>query len=469
MTASPRIPEAARRGWILAAMGCALGIVLLDEVLVGVALPTIREELGLSEVLTRWVVNAYVLAIAAFVATTGRLGDILGHRQVFIGGGAALCLGSLGAGLADSATVMLTSRAVEGLGAATMISLSIAMTGIAFGDHERGEAIGRYGLIAAVLAAISPLLGGVLVDLVSWRGIFLLNVPLMLALMVVVAIFWRDVESIAARPRLDLAGLSALLAFVVPLVIALMEAPARGWGSAEIVVLFAISAAGLVLFISIERRVRDPLINPELLRPPTVVGANAVIFCAQFSKIAVLVFGTLLLQDRLGLSPLGAGVALLAAMVPQVAMSITSGRLTDRLGPRRPMLGGVAVMVVALLWLAVFSSQDRYVLLLPGLLLFGASISFFFNPGYTTILSAVAAGQRGEASGVTSTCRQLGGALAVAVLGAVQASTGGFGAVFAVAAGITVAVWFIGYLLIDRRPALDAATDAAAAAPARAR
>jgi EmrB/QacA subfamily drug resistance transporter len=444
-------------------MGVALGIVLLDEVLVGVALPTIREELGLSELLTRWVVNAYVLAVAAFVAAAGRLGDIVGHRPVFIAGGAALCLGSLGAGFADSATVMLASRAVEGVGAATMLSLSIAMTGIAFADHERGEAIGLYGLIAAILAAVSPLIGGVLTDLVSWRGIFFLNVPLMLGLMVVVAIFWRDVEVATARPRLDLGGLAALLGFVVPLVIALMEAPERGWGSAEVLVLFAISAAVLALFVSIERRVRDPLINLELLRPPTVVGANAVIFCAQFSKVAVLVFGTLLLQDRLGLSPLGAGVALLAAMVPQVVVSVASGRLTDRLGPRRPMLGGVAVMVVALLWLAVFSSQDRYVLLLPGFLLFGASIPFFYNPGYTTILNAVAAGQRGEASGVTSTGRQLGGALAVAVLGAVQAATDGFAAVFAVAAAITVAVWFTAYLLIDQRTAFEGAAVAPAA------
>jgi predicted MFS family arabinose efflux permease len=307
-------------------------------------------------------------------------------------------------------------------------------------------------LIAAILAAVSPLVGGVLTDLVSWRGIFLINVPLMLALMLVVAIFWRDVKVTAARPRLDLAGLGALLGFVVPLVVALMEAPDRGWGATLVLGLFAVSAGGLGLFIFIERRVRDPLINLELLRPPSVVGANAVVFCAQFSKVAVLVFGTLLLQDRLGLSPLGAGVALLAAMVPQVVMSIWSGRLTDRLGPRRPVLGGVAVMVVALLWLAVFSSHG-YVLLLPGLLLWGASIPFFYNPGYTTILNAVAAGQRGEASGVTSTGRQLGGALAVAVLGAVQASAGGFAAVFVISAAITVAVWIAAYLLIDRRAA----------------
>ena len=462
-TGMSRIPEAVGRWWILAAMGSALGIVLLDEVLVGVALPTIRQELGLSAVGSRWVVNSYVLAVAAFVAAAGRLGDILGHRWVFIGGGAALCLGSLGAGFADSATVMFASRAVEGAGAATMLSLSIAMTGIAFADHERGAAIGRYGLIAAIVAAVSPLVGGVLTDLVSWRGIFFLNVPLMLAVMAIVALLWRDAEPATARPRFDLGGFAALLAFLVPLVMALMEAPERGWGSMAVLALFAVAGAGLGLFLAIERRVPDPLINLELLRPPTVVGANSVIFCAQFAKIAVIVFGTLLLQDRLGLSALGAGTAMLAAMIPQVFMSISSGRLTDRLGPRRPMLSGIAGMVVALAWLAVFSSQDGYLLLLPGFLLFGASIPFFYNPGYTTILNAVAASQRGEASGVTSTGRQLGGALAVAVLGAVQAATDGFAAVFAVAAAITVAVWFTAYLLIDRRTAFEGAAVAPAA------
>src|SRR5215204_3150320 len=203
MTGSARIREAARRWWIIAAMGSSLGIVLLDEVFVGVALPTIREELGLSAVGSRWVVNSYVLAVVAFVAAAGRLGDILGHRWVFIGGGAALCLGSLGAGFADSATVMFARRAVEGAGAATMLSLSIAMTGIAFADHERGAAIGRYGLIAAIVAAVSPLVGGVLTDLVSWRGIFFLNVPLMLAVMAIVALLWRDLEPATPRPRFD--------------------------------------------------------------------------------------------------------------------------------------------------------------------------------------------------------------------------------------------------------------------------
>jgi len=460
------ISEATRRWWIVAAMGSSLGIVLLDEVLVGVALPTIRDELGLSQVGAQWVVNAYVLALTAFVAAAGRLGDIFGHRWVFTAGGAAVCAGSLGAGLADAAGWLIASRIVEGLGAATILSLSLAMTGIAFGEHERGTAVGVYGFIAAILAAVGPILGGVLTDLVSWRWIFFLNLPLMLAILAVVAVVWRDAPAAAVRPRLDVAGFAAFLGFLVPLVVALMEAPEWGWGSAPVLALFAASAAGLALFVSIERRVRDPLIDVGLLRPQ-FVGANLVILCAQFSKMAVLVFGALLLQDRLGMSALAAGTALLVAMIPPVITSLWSGRLTDRIGPRLPILAGVTVMVAALLWLAVFASQDSYALLVPGFLLWGIALSFLFNPAYATILGAVAAGQRGQASGVTATGRQLGGALAVAVLGAVLLSAGGFPAVFAVAAAVTVVGWVATYFLIDR-PAPSGRAPVAASAPVRA-
>jgi predicted MFS family arabinose efflux permease len=288
----------------------------------------------------------------------------------------------------------------------------------------------------------------------------------MLAVLAVVALAWRDAPAAAARPRLDVAGFAAFLGFLVPLVIALMEAPEWGWGSAPVLGLFAASAAGLALFVSIERRVRDPLIDVGLLRPQ-FVGANLVILCAQFSKMAVLVFGALLLQDSLGMSALEAGTALLVAMIPPVVTSLWSGRLTDRTGPRVPILAGVAVMITALLWLAVFASQETYLLLAPGFLLWGVAISFLFNPAYATILGAVAAGQRGEASGVTATGRQLGGAIAVAVLGAVLLSAGGFAAVFAVAAAVTVGVWVATWFLIDR-PAPSGRAPVAASAPVRA-
>jgi EmrB/QacA subfamily drug resistance transporter len=459
--------EEGRRWWIVAAMGVSLGIVLLDEVMVGVALPTIRDELGLSQVLAQWVVNAYVLALTAFVAAGGRLGDLFGHRPVFITGATIVAAGSLAAGLAESGGWLLASRAVQGLGTATILSLSIAMIGIAFPERERGKAIGTYGLIAAILAAIGPFLGGLLTDAASWRWIFFLNVPMLAAVIAIVALAWRDPKGATARASLDLRGLAVLLVVLVPLVIALMQSPEWGWGSTEVIALIAVSAAALPIFISIERRVANPLIQVGLLRAPTVVGSNLVIFSAQFSKLAVLVFGATYLQDTLDMSPLQAGTALLAALVPTLLTARLSGALTDRYGPRTPTLAGVASTVVALVWLTLVTPAESYLLMLPGLMLWGVSLSFLFNPSYTAVLNSVAAEQRGEASGVTTSGRMLGGTLAVAVLGAVLVSTGSFSAVFAIAAGVTAAVWVAAYLLIDH-PARKGARVAAPRVPVEA-
>jgi EmrB/QacA subfamily drug resistance transporter len=450
MSSRLRIDDANRRWWILAATGGSLGIVLLDETMVGVALPTIRDELGLSQLLAQWVVNAYVLALTVFVAAAGRLGDIFGHRPVFIAGAAILGAGALVSGLAGGGAGIIVGRAVQGLGSAAILSLGIAMTGIVFSVRERGLGLGIYGVIGAAAAAVAPFLGGVLTDLASWRWIFLLNLPLVTAVIAIISLSWREPEGATEHTSLDIRGLVLLPAFLVPLVLALMQGPEWGWGSMAVVGLLTFSAVTLVLFVSVERRSPDPLIDLGLLRLPTLVGANLVIFCAQFSKMAVIVFGALFLQDRLGMSPLLAGTALLAAFMPTLLTSVWSGSLTDRRGSRLPTLVGVAVTVASLLWLAILLPAERYLLLLPGLFVWGAALSFLFTPPQTAIMNSVAARKRGEAAGIASTGRQLGGALAVATLGAVFVGTGSFAAVFWIAAGVTAVVWVAGLVLIER-------------------
>jgi EmrB/QacA subfamily drug resistance transporter len=448
--ARPRIDDSNRRWWILAATGGSLAIVALDEVLVGVALPTIRDELGMSQLLSQWVVGAYVLALTVSVAAAGRLGDLIGHRPMFIAGAAILVVGSVAAGLAQGSASMIAARAVQGLGSAAIFSLGVAMTGIAFPERQRGVAFGIYGLVGASASATAPFLGGLLTDTVSWRGIFFVTVPLIIAVSVILALAWREPERSTPRPAFDARGLALLLLFLVPLVVALMQAPDWGWGSAAVIALLALAAIALPLFVRVEQRAEDPLIEIDLLRRATLIGADLVYFCGQFAKITVLVFGALYLQDRLGMSPLVAGVALLAATLPLVMTAIWAGRLTDRHGPRLPMLIGVTAMTAGLAWLAIFVPGESYPLLLPGLVLWGLSLAFFYTPPQTALMNAVAATQRGEVAGVAATGRMLGGVLAVAVLGGVLVATDSYSAVFWLGAAVTAAVWVGAFLLVER-------------------
>lgn len=437
----------------MAATGSALGIVLLEEVLVGIALPTIRDDLGMSQLAAQWIVTAYVLALTAFVATGGRLGDMFGHGRVFIGGAALLAAGSVGAGVAPTGEWLIASRAVQGLGTAAMLSLSVAMTGIAFPTGQRGLAIGVYGVIGAVAAAMGPLLGGLLTDLASWRWVFLLNVPLVFGVVAILAAAWREPEQAVRRGSFDVAGLLLLLAFLVPLILALMQAPEWGWSSPIVIALLVLAGLAAIAFAWAEERRPDPLLQISLLRRPTVVGANLVLSCAQFSKIAVVVFGALFLQDRLGMSPLLAGVAMLPAMIPVVLISVWVGRLTDRYGSRLPTLAGVAIMAVGLGSMAALIPSETYLAIAPGFVLWGFTLTFFITPPQTALLNAVAAEQRGEISGVASTGRMVGSALAIAILGGVFVATDSFTLVFTIAAAVTVGVWLAALLLIDPRSA----------------
>ncbi len=434
------------------ATGTSLGVVILDEVMVGIALPTIRDELGLSQLGAQWVLNSYALALTVFVAAGGRLGDLFGHRRIFMIGVGVMIAGSVGAGLAQSEGWILSARAVQGAGAAILYPLGFAMTGIVFSDRERGKGIAVAGLVSAFLAASGPFVGGLLTDVVSWRLIFFVNVPLLLAAAIAIAFAWREPERRSARPSFDGRGLVMLGAFLVPLVVALMQAPDWGIRSPAVLLLLALSAVALAAFIWTERRVAAPLLELGQLRRPTVVGANLAIFASQFSKIGVLVFGALFLQDRLGMSPLLAGTAMLATVVPWLITGIWSGLLTDRFGPRLPTLAGVAALVASLAWLALSISAESYFALLPGLILWGLALPFVFNPPITAILNAVGAEQRGEASGVMSTGRQLGGVLAVAVLGASFVVNESFAAVFWISTAVTIGIWVAAYLLLDRPP-----------------
>ena len=447
------ITDSNRKWWILVAAGSSLAIVLLDEIFIGVALPTIRDELGLSQLTAQWVVNAYVLALAASVAAAGRLGDLLGHGRVFVAGGVILLISTAAGGVAESGGWLIAARAAQGVGTATLLSLGIAMIGIAFPERERGQAVGLWGLLGAVPSAFAPIVGGVLTDVASWRWIFFILLPLIAVVIAVMALAWREPERATERKTFDSTGLALLLLFVIPLVLALMQAPEWGWGSPSVLTLIGVAGLALVAFIRVETRSSSPLIDLRLLRRPTVLGADLIIFCAQFTKLAILIFGALFLQDILGLSALQAGFALLAAVAPSVLTAVSAGRSADRYGSRGPMLAGVAGTGIALIWVSLATFGDSYAWLVPGFVLWGIALPFLFNPAYTAVMNSVAPESRGQAAGVATTGRQLGGVLAVAVLGAVLIGTDDFALVFALSAAVTFAVGIAAYFLVEHRPA----------------
>jgi len=450
MAARLGINDGNRRWWILVAAGGSLVIVALDETMVGVALPTIRDEFGMSQTLSQWVINAYVLTLTAFVAAGGRLGDMVGHGPMFVGGAVVLGVGTLMVGFAPSSGWILAGRATQGLGSATLFALALAMIGIAFPPGQRGIAFGIYGLMGASANFSAPLVAGALTDFASWRWMFFASLPVLIVIAVVVAVAWREPSRQREVQTFDGRGLAILLVVLVPLVFALMQGPDWGWGSSAVIGLLALSAIALPVFVFAEQRARDPLINLKLIGNPTVVGSDIVYFAGQFTKLAVLVFGALYLQDRLDFSPLQAGAALLAATVPLPMTAILAGRLTDRYGPRQPILWGSAAMIAALLWIALVIPGDNYLLVAPGFVIWGLSLNFFYTPPQTAIMNAVPAESRGETAGVAATARMLGGTLAVAILGSVLVATESFAAVFWITAGVLIAAWIAAYALVER-------------------
>ena len=405
-----------RKWWILAAMGAILGVILLDETVVGVALPTIQIDLAMSEVGSHWVVNIYMLALAALAAAAGKFGDIVGHRTLMITGLLVFGLASLACGFADSGAFLIAARGIQGIGAAIIFPSSLAMITIVFPDNQRGMALGVYGAIGTTFLALGPFVGGLLTDLASWRWIFWINPPIVVLVALVVAVKWNEADAPPTREPFDKAGLLALIGGLSALVFGLMQGPDWGWSDPAIV---ASLVAGVVLlagFVFIELRRRSaPLIEVALFRNPTFSACNLVIFLAQYSKMAVFVFGALYLQDILRLSALEAGLALLPTVAPQVVTAPLAGRITDRYGERWPSIAGVLAILAGTLWIAIATYADNYALMFPGLLFWGLSMSFLFLPPQRAVMNAVAPSQQGQAGGIAMSAQLLGAALGMAV------------------------------------------------------
>ncbi len=405
--------------WTLGAMCFALFMIMLDNTVVNVALPSIQNDLGSSLSGLEWTVNGYTLSIAVLLATGGRLGDIFGRRRVFLIGVIVFTVSSIAAGLAPGTAALIVSRITQGIGAALMMPATLSIVTNAFEPHERGKAIGTWAGVSALALAIGPVLGGLLTEHVSWRAIFFLNVPVGVAAVIATLFAVRESRDEGVGREVDYLGVGTLTAGLTALVLALIEGNSWGWGSAAIVGLFATSIVMLTAFVVIEQRVKAPVVEFPLFASRNFIGANLVALIVTFAMLAQFFFIAIYMQDILGLSPLEAGVRFLPATLMIVAIAPIAGRLTDRIGPRWLIGTGLTLVSGALYWLTTIEVTTTYGDIWPSFILMGVGMALVMSPMSTAAMNAVAVTKAGVASGILSMSRMIGGTMGVAVIGAV--------------------------------------------------
>jgi EmrB/QacA subfamily drug resistance transporter len=421
---SLQMNEDNRRWWALGAMCFALFMIMLDNTVVNVALPSIQRSLHASTASLEWTVNAYTLSFAVLLVTGGRLGDLFGRRKVFLAGVIVFACSSGAIGFSPNDTWLVGWRAVQGVGSAMMMPGTLSIITNAFPPAERGKAIGTWAGVSALALAIGPVLGGFLVETVSWQSIFFLNLPVAAGAIVVTLFAVRESRDESVAQRVDVRGVLTLTSGLAALVLALVEGNEWHWGSARELALFAIAAVGLTAFGFVERRQSSPMVDFGFFRSRTFLGANIVAFIVSFAMLAMFFFMALYMQNVLHYSPLQAGLRFLPSTLMIVLIAPLSGRLADRVGPRPLMTFGLLCVSGALFWQSQLTVSSGYGALLPGFVLMGIGMAFVMSPMSMAAMNSVAQAKAGVASGILSMNRMVGGTFGVAVLGAMVATLG---------------------------------------------
>lgn len=405
-----------RPWWTLAGTSAGLFLLMLDSTVVALALPSIRHDIGASATGLQWVMNGYLLAIAALVVTAGRLGDMFGRKRLFLAGMCVFALGSILSGAADDELVLIGGRVVQGLGAAPMLPLSLAIVCNAFPAGEQARALGIWAGISALALGIGPLAGGLLVDL-DWRLIFWINLPIAALGIAITALAAPESTDPGSGRRVDLAGLAALGIGLTAIVLALVQA--QVFAAAAIAALALFGLLCLYAFWRIEHRSPDPIVDFWLFRNGPYFGASAAAFALVGAYWSVMFFQPQYLQDVRGHSAIVSGLMILPVTVPMIFVSPFSGRLIARFGARALMTAGMILGVVGLLALTQIGAASSYALLLAGYLPFGVALGLVYAPMSTAAMAAMPAEKVGIASGVLAMDRVMAGTLALAATGAV--------------------------------------------------
>jgi EmrB/QacA subfamily drug resistance transporter len=409
-----------RTRWFALVVLCAGDLmIVLDVTIVGVALPSIREDLGFSETSLAWVVNAYLLTFGGFLLLGGRLGDIFGHRRLFLIGIALFTLASLACGLANSQGVLVGARAVQGLGGAVVSAVALSLIVTLFTEPaERAKAMGVFGFVAAGGGSIGVLLGGVLTDVLDWHWIFLVNLPIGIAVFAFCLVLLPGGRLEAASRRLDVAGAVTVTASLMIAVYAIVNGNEVGWATFRTIGLLAAALVLLAAFLGIEARVRAPLMPLGLFRLRNIAVSNVVGVLWAGAMFAWFFLSALYLQLVLGYSPLQVGLAFLPANLIMGAFSLgLSAKLVLRFGIRPPLAAGLLLAALGLVLFARAPVDGNFAVdVLPSMILLGLGAGMAFNPVLLAAMSDVEPSDAGLASGLVNTSFMMGGALGLAVL-----------------------------------------------------
>ncbi len=443
-----RLDEHSRPWWTLIGACSGLFLLMLDSTVVALALSSVRADLSASATELQWVMNGYLLTIAVLVVTAGRLGDMFGRKRVFSVGMVLFAAGSVLSGAAQDPTMLIGGRVLQGVGAAPMLSLSLAIVCNVFPAAQQPRALGIWAAVSAVALAIGPVVGGVLIEL-DWRLIFWINLPVAAAGLAIVIAATPESTDPGAGRHVDLGGLLTLGAGLGAVVLAMVQS--REWPASVTAALAVFGVLALVAFAAIERRVREPIVEFALFRNGPYFGASAAAFAVVGSYWAVMFFQPQYLQDARGHSAILSGLLILPVTAPMVFISPFSGRLIGRFGARRLMTAGMAFGVAGLIALTQIDPHSSYALLLGGYVLFGIAIGLVYAPMSTAAMAAMPAEKVGIASGVLAMDRIVAGSLALAATGAafhaLQAGGDSFSDSIAGATWVSVVLCLIGAVL----------------------
>jgi EmrB/QacA subfamily drug resistance transporter len=414
-----------RTGWTLVLASIGTFVTALDVVVVSTALPTLRSELGASLADLEWTINAYNLAFACLLLTGAALGDRFGRRRAYVFGLLLFTAASAACALSTSVDGLIVSRVVQGVGAAVVLPLTLTLISDAFPVEKRGAAIGIWGAITGMGVAAGPLVGGAIVEGISWQWIFWINVPVGIVAAILSSFLLR--ESHGPRPQLDLIGLPMVVLGLFALTWAPVRAPSIGWGSGEVIASFIIGGLLIAAFLWWETRAKHPMLPLEYFKRRAFSTANGVVFFQQISLIGSLFMITQLFQIGLGYSSLEAGLRILVWTAMPLLIAPIAGMLSDRFGNKPFMFGGLLLQGTGLSWLALVTEPGvSYGTLVPPLIVAGIGTAMCFPTVANAVVGSVPVNDTGVAAGTNNALREIGAVFGVAILSAVFIAHGDY-------------------------------------------